>query len=62
MDMCVYVGMCMYVYVYVCICMYMYVHVCICIYVYIFIQSHVFLDSGSKAQRAKLVCLNVGDC
>ena len=35
--MCVYICICicMYMYVYVCICMYMYVYVCICMYMYV---------------------------
>jgi len=32
---CMYVCICMYVYIYVCMCMYVYVYVCICIYIYV---------------------------
>jgi hypothetical protein len=32
---CMYVCICMYVYVYVCMCIYMYVCVCMCIYMYV---------------------------
>jgi hypothetical protein len=34
---CMYVCICMYVYVYVCMCIYMYVCVCICMYMYIYV-------------------------
>src|SRR6218665_2881977 len=50
--MCVYVSLCIYMYVRICICVYVYVYICICVYMH----ACIFVSSSSSTAMGSALC------